>query len=252
MAGGLKRLRQRFGISAPKVAVRTHVPWYVRWFALAVLLAFSVALAAWMYDAGRRFAGFDRSEVEEELTALRSEIGTARSELRRLQAIADAADSRLSIEKTAQTKLGEQIRTLEQDNARLREDLAIFENMLSADARNAQALTIQRFQVEADALPGEYRYRMVLMSGPRRDRNDFQGRLELVIGLQEQGRNAMIVLPERAEADSAAFKLAFRHFQRVEGRFRVNPSAKLGSVQVRVFEAGSTQAKVTQSAKIGP
>ena len=52
MAGGFKRFRQRFGISAPRVAVRTHVPWYLRWLLLAVLLAFSVALAAWMYDAG--------------------------------------------------------------------------------------------------------------------------------------------------------------------------------------------------------
>ena len=74
MAGRLWKLRQRFGIAAPKVAVRTHVPWYLRWLGLAVLLAFSAALAAWMYDAGRRFAGFDRSEVEQELAGARGEL----------------------------------------------------------------------------------------------------------------------------------------------------------------------------------
>jgi len=123
MAGGLKKLRQRFGISAPKVAVRTHVPWYVRWLLLAVLLSFSVALAAWMYDAGRRFAGFDQSEVRDELAAMRNELQAARGELGRLRATTNAADSKLSIERSAQSQLAKQIRSLEQDNARLREDL---------------------------------------------------------------------------------------------------------------------------------
>ena len=149
-------MRQRFGIAAPRVAVRTHVAWYWRWLGIAVALAFSAALAAWMYDAGRRFAGFDRSEVQQELGDLRRQIETSRAELERLRAVANAADSRLSIERTAQQKLAQQIKGLEQDNARLREELAIFESMLSpSDARSAQGLSVSRFKVEPDALPGE-------------------------------------------------------------------------------------------------
>lgn len=48
----LKRLRQRFGISAPRVAIRTHVAWYWRALATVVVLSLSLALAAWIYDAG--------------------------------------------------------------------------------------------------------------------------------------------------------------------------------------------------------
>lgn len=251
MAGGFKKFRQRFGIAAPKVAVRTHVPWYLRWLLLAVLLAFSVALAAWMYDAGRRFAGFDRGEVQEELLGMRRELDSTRGELEKLRAMANAADSKLSIERTAQVKLAQQIRTLELDNARLREDLAIFESMLSSDARNSQALNIQRFKVEADGLPGEYRYRMLLLAGNRRERADFQGRLELVVGVQQGGRNAMISLPERSAADTPPFKLSFRNFYRVEGTFRVDPQARVDTVQVRIFEAGSAQARATQSVTPG-
>ena len=250
-ASGFKKLRQRFGISAPRVAVRTHVPWYLRWLLLAVLLAFSVALAAWMYDAGRRFAGFDRSEVQHELTSLRTELESTRSELARLRAIANAADAKMSIERTAQLKLAQQIRLLEQDNARLREDLAIFENMMSADAGGGHALSIQRLKVEPDGLPGEYRFRMLLLSGNRRERGDFQGRLELLVGVQQEGRNAIIVVPDRAAADAPAFKLAFRNFSRVEGTFRVDPKAKVGTVQVRIFEAGAAQARATQSVTLG-
>ena len=251
MAGGLKRFRQRFGISAPKVAVRTHVPWYVRWLLLAVLLAFSVALAAWMYDAGRRFAGFDRSEVQDELSGMRGELAATRGELEKLRAIANAADSKLSIERTAQLQLAQQIRSLEQDNARLREDLAIFENMLSADTRSTQALIIQRLKVEPNGLPGEYRYRMLLLTGNRRERGEFQGRLELLVEVQQEGRSAMITVPDRAAADAAAFKLAFRNFYRVEGTFRVDPKARVSTVQAQIFEAGTAQAKATQSVAPG-
>jgi hypothetical protein len=245
------KLRQRFGIAAPKVSVRTHVPWYLRWLGFAVMLAFSAALAAWMYDAGRRFAGFDRSEVEQELSTARSELARMRIELERLSAIANAADSKVSIERTAQQKLAQQARTLEQDNARLREELAIFESMLSSETANTAPLSVLRFKVEPETLPGEFRYRVLLLaSGPRRGK-DFQGRLELVVNLTEGGRSAIIIVPAQGQSDSASFHLAFKHFQRIDGTFRVNPSAKVVSVQVRIYETGSVEPKVTRSVTPG-
>ena len=251
MAKRFAKLRQRFGIAAPKVSVRTHVPWYLRWLGLAVMLAFSAALAVWMYDAGRQFAGFDRGEVEQELSSARSELAKLREELERLRAIANAADSKVSIERTAQQKLAQQARGLEQDNARLREELAIFESMLSADTASVAPLSVLRFKVEPDMLPGEFRYRVLLLaSGPRRGK-DFQGRLELVVSLTEGGRGAMITVPGQGQADSAPFRLAFKHFQRVDGTFRVAPAAKVVSVQVRIYETGSTEPKVTRSVTLG-
>ena len=251
MAGRLSKLRQRFGIAAPKVSVRTHVPWYLRWLGVAVALVFSVALAAWTWDAGRRFAGFDRSEVEQDLAAARAEAAKLREELGRLRELANAADSKVAIERTAQQKLAQQIRSLEQENGRVREELALFESMLSSETAVAAPLSILRFKVEPDLLPGEYRYRLLLLaSGPRRGR-DFQGRLELAVGLTEDGRSAIIMVPGQAEAEGPAFRLAFKHFQRIEGSFRVSPKARVGSVQVRVYESGSAEPKVTQSVTLG-
>lgn len=247
MAGRIVKLRQRFGIAAPRVSVRTHVPWYLRWLGLGVMLAFSIVVAVWMYDAGRRFAGFDRSEVEQELSNARSELARMREEFERLRAAANAADSKVSIERTTQQKLAQQTRALEQENARLREELAIFESMLSSDAASAAPLSVLRFRVEPDVLPGEFRYHVLLLaSGPRRGR-EFQGRLELVVSLTEAGSSAMITVPGKGEAEPSTFRLAFKHFQRVDGVFRVNPKAKVASVQVRVYEAGSAEPKVTRS-----
>ena len=241
------KLRRRFGIAAPRVEIQTQIPWYWRWVGIAVLLGISAASAAWIYDAGRRFAGFDHSEVQQELFRVRRELDGARAELERLRAVANAADSRVSIERTAQQKLAQQIRTLEQENARVREELATFESMLSSDARSASSLSIYRFKVEPDVLPGEYRYRLLLVTPSARRERDFNGRLELVISLQEGGQNVMMSFPEQADAGAAAFRLAFKYFRRVEGTFRVRPKARVDSVQVRIYETGSSQPRATHT-----
>ena len=241
------KLRQRFGIAAPRVAVTSHVPWYWRWVGVAVLVGLSAASAAWIYDAGRRYAGFDSDEVQQELAVVRRELETARTELGSLRAVANAADSRLAIERTTQQKLAQQIRTLEQENAHIREELATFESMLQSDLRNASVLSIYRFKVEPDVLPGEYRYRLLLVTPSARRERDFSGRMELVVSLTEGGQNAMMSFPEPGDAGAAAFKLAFKYFRRVEGTFRVSPKAKVESVQVRVYETGSSQPRATHT-----
>jgi hypothetical protein len=251
MSGRLWKLRQRFGIAAPRVAIHSQIPWYWRWVGFAVLLGVAAASAAWIYDAGRRFAGFDRSEVTDELSVVQRSLEETRAELEQVRAVANAADSRVSIERTAQQTLALQIRALELENARLKEELATFESMLSSDARNAQALTVHRFKVEPDLLPGEYRYRLLLLTPSTRRERDFHGRLELVVNLTEGGRSAIMSFPEPADAGAAAFKLGFRYFQRVEGTFRVSPKAKVESVQVRVYEGGSIQPRTTHLVTLG-
>jgi hypothetical protein len=245
-----KALRRRFGIARSRVEIHSTLPWYWRWLGIAALLGISAVSAGWIYDAGRRFAGFDRSEVQEELSRVSRELDTARSELERLRAVANAADSRLSIERTAQQKLAQQVRTLEQDLARSREELALVEQMLVSEERHTQTLAIYRFKVEPDVLPGEYRYRLLLLTPTDRRGRDFNGRLELVVSLQEGGQNAMMSFPEPGDAAAASFRLAFKYFRRVEGTFRVNPKAKVESVQVRVYEAGQAQPRATQSVSL--
>ena len=250
VSGSFWKLRKRFGIAAPRVAIRSHVPWYWRWVGLAVLLGVGAASAAWFYDAGRRFAGFERSEVQQQLAAVTRELEDARAELEKLRAIASAADSRVAIERTAQQKLAQQIRALEKENARVREEVATFESMIASDARSSPGLSIYRFKVEPDLLPGEYRYRLLLVTPSTRRERDFNGRLELVVNLTEGDQSAMMSFPEPGDSDAAAFRLSFKYFRRVEGSFRVNPKAKVESVQVRIYETGSTQPRATHSVSL--
>jgi hypothetical protein len=250
LSGSWRKVRLRFGIAAPRVAVHSPIPWYLRWVGIALLLGVSAASAAWIYDAGRRFAGFDRNEVETELSAVRGQLLEAQAELEKLRAVANASDSRLAIERTAQQRLAQQIRVLEQDNARLREELGTLDSMLSSDARAGTALSIYRFKVEPDVLPGEYRYRLLLVTPRARSERDFNGRLELVVNLTEDGHSAMMTFPEPGEAGAGAFRLTVKYFRRVEGTFRVNPKAKVENVQARIYENGSNQPRATNTASL--
>ena len=239
----LKKIRQRFGISAPRMTVKTHVAWYWRMLGIIAILSTSFALAAWIYDAGRRFAGFDRSEAEQELSQLRESTGRLTRESAELRANVNASESKLQIERAAQTQLGRQVKVLEDENARLKEDLAFFENLIPGEHRD-NTLLINRFRVEPGALPGEFRYRLLLSQGGRRDK-PFRGNLQLVVSLQQDGKDAIITLPE--DGGTEADKINFTYVQRVEGTFRVAPAARVKRVQVRIFEGGSTQARATQS-----
>ena len=210
---------------------------------LVAALSCSLALAAWIYDAGRRFAGYDRSEAEQELSQLRASVGKLSEETVSLRASVNASESKLQIERAAQTQLGRQVKTLEDENARLKEDLAFFENLMPSEHRD-NTLLINRFRADPGGLPGEYRYRLLLLQGGRRDK-PFQGNLQLLVTLQQDGKDAIITLPEEREAP--AYKISFKYFQRIEGTFRVAPGARVKMVQVRIFESGSAQVRATQS-----
>jgi len=241
----LRRLRHRYGIAAPRLAVNPHLPWYWRALRIVAVLSVSGALALWMYDAGRRFAGFDRSELEDELAMLRNRVAELEVDLPRLRAVADSSDAQLKIEQTAQRDLARQMKQLEADNARLKEDIAFFENLSTRDQAE-ERVQVARFKVEPGVLPGELRYRVLVMQGGPRPRG-FDGRLQFIVNLQRDGKDAILVVPDESSDPGSAFQISFTRFYRAEGVLRVDPGAKVQSVQVRLLEKGSEQPRATQS-----
>ncbi len=239
-----RSLRGRSGISAQRVAVRPHRPWYWRAATIVALLSVSLALSAWIYDAGRRYAGLDGTASAEELRAMKERVAELEKENHALRANPESTENRLKIERAAQQVLTTQVKSLEEENARLREELALFENLAATEGRDG-ALRIDRLRIEPEAATGLFRYRMLItLQGDKRDR-EFKGAMQLVINLQQDGKSAMMVLPSAAEGDRQRFTLAFRHFKRVEGTFQVPAGAQVKSVEVRLLQDGATKASQT-------
>ena len=65
-----RRVRRNFGISAPRMAVRTPLPWWGRAVILLALMAIVAGMWWWGFDFGQFFGGFNRKEVEARLSEL--------------------------------------------------------------------------------------------------------------------------------------------------------------------------------------
>lgn len=241
----LKRLRQRFGISAPKVAVRTHVAWYWRALAVVALLSVSLAGAAWVYDAGRSIAGFDSKSSAEALAELRARVVLLETELSSVRGVASAADSNLKIERSAQQQLALQVRSLEAENASLKQDLAFFEGLVPDSESGELGLRINRLRVEPEVQSGQYRYRMLLVHNASRQQKEFRGDLQFVLKVQQGGKDAMITHPAGNDPNIQRYRLEVKHFQRAEGVLPVPPGAVLKSVEVRILQEGVVRARQT-------
>jgi len=121
----LRRLRGRFGISAPQVAVRTHVPWPWRAISVATALGLLLVVVFWVFDFGRQIAGFDQSEIR----AVQSANVTLEEEVKRLRGLLAASENDLQIEKAAQKQLTDKHSVLVEENARLKEEIAVLERL---------------------------------------------------------------------------------------------------------------------------
>ena len=235
-----------FGISAPQMAVRAAIPWYLRWLGLLVLGLLLLFLARATYDFGKRFAGFEQVEADREAQRLGDTNTKIQQELASLRGQLAQSERQLQMERATYEDLIKQMKTLTGENAVLKEDLAFFQTLMPSGGKEG-GVAVNRFMVQNDGLPGEYRYRLLLTQSGQRNK-DFQGSLQFVINLQQQdNKKVVMTLPAEGEPADKLFKLNFRFYQRVEGTFRVTAGAAVKSMQVRVFENGSTEPKLTQA-----
>ena len=87
-----------------------------------------------VYNHGRSLGAPDRGDMQGELDQVRQQLRFAVSERERYAAAAVLSENQLKVERAAQEQLGQQIKVLESDNARLKSDLAFFESLLPTPA----------------------------------------------------------------------------------------------------------------------
>lgn len=240
----LKRLRQRFGISAPRVAVRTHFPWYWRALAIVTLLSVSLALARWVYDAGRSIAGFDSANSAKVIEELQERARVLSAELAAAKTTAAAAEASVKIERAAQERLALQVRALERENAALKQDLSFFEGLMPEATGSGEAsVKISRLRVERDGEGGPYRFRVLVVHSASKAQRDFKGELVFVLRVRQDGKDAMITHPQNGSGDR--LQLDVKHFQRAEGLLPVPPGSTLVGVEARIVQDGAVRASQT-------
>jgi hypothetical protein len=232
-----KLLRRRLSVSAPRMIVRSHLPWPLRWAIAAVMLGFSAAIALWAFELGKDIAGIDRS-AEQEVLRLRAELTQLRSDHDQARQIANTADSLLKAERTAQDRLALQLRQLEADKQSLQADLGFFERLLPTAG---EGLQLRGLQAERQ-VPGRIKYQILVVQNGK-GLHDFNGRYEMLLTGQLDGKAWTQALPGGARS------LQVKQVARVDGTIDHPPAAVIKTVQVRVLDAqGVTRA--TQTARL--
>lgn len=247
MKRALRTFVRRFGIDAPRLAVRPHLPWYWRWAGITAGGVVIVCVAWLTYDFGLEYAGFNQGEAKRLRAQLDETVRQQQVELAELNAKTAAAERQLQIERATFGDLARQVKALAQENATLKEDLAFFQSLTASGKEGA--ISVNRFRLLPETVPGEYRYQLLLVQTGERAK-EFNGRLQFVLNLQQDGRKVVLMLPPDAGRAGKEYQVSFKLFQRVEGMFRIAPEASVKGLQVRIFEGNSDAPKLTHNVTI--
>jgi hypothetical protein len=237
-------LRRRLTISAPRMAVRSALPWPFRWIVLALALGFCGAIALWAFEFGRDIAGLDHG-AREDLVRMQTALDQAQAELNKLrderdqaQSIANTAGTLVTSEKAAQEKLAQQVKQLEADNQVLRDDLGFFEKLIPTTGTDSVAIR----GLQAEMQNAKQLHWQVLVIQANRNAADFSGRVEIQFSGLLNGKPWTAALPAGPQP------IKVKQYGRLEGLFDVPAQAVVKSVTARLIDGNAVRA--TQSVKL--
>lgn len=197
----LRLLLRRLTVSAPHMAVRSALPWPLRWLALAIVFGFCAAIGLWAFEFGKNIAGLDFG-IKEELQKTKTELATLRgayAELKeardKAQLVANTADTLMTTQKMAQEKLLVQNKQLEAANQSLRDDLGFFETLIPMQGVGGIAIR----GLQAEIRQGHDIKWQVLVIQSLKNAPEFNGRLELSFSGVQNGKPWLATLPGGAQ-----------------------------------------------------
>lgn len=212
-----KLLRRRWSVSAPRVTVRSRMPWPLRWLLLALMMGCSAALALWAFEFGKEITGLDH-DARTELVSLREEISRLREEHDRAVSVANTA----------------RVKSLEAENLAMTRDLGFFEKLMPS-RDDGKPLAVRGLQARIDG-SGRLRYLALLMQAVGRS-GEIKGRYDLTVTGTQEGR------PWVQTVTKASQSFEMKQYQRLEGVVDLPPGVVVKQLEIKVLDAaGKLQA----------
>lgn len=232
---------RRLTVSAPRMAVRSALPWPFRWAMLAIVAGFCAAIALWAFEFGKDIAGLDQGNKQQlqqmrlENESLRTQLSSLQEQHHKAQSVANTADTLLTAEKVAQEKLTDLNRQLEADNQRLKSDLGFFEQLIPTTGM--AGISIRGLQAELQR-PGELKWQVLLIQAVKNP-GEFRGQLEVSFTGLENGK------PWTAHLGTGAQPVALKQYGRLEGLLAVPANVVVKTVTAKVLEGQVVRAVQT-------
>jgi hypothetical protein len=236
-------LRRRLTISAPSMAIRSAMPWPLRWALVALVLGFCAAIGLWAFELGKDLAGID-DNAKEELAKLRVEVTQLKEQRDKAQSILNTSGSLLTAEKAAQEKIIEQVKRLEAENRALRDDLGFFEKLIPTGGN--EGVAIRGLQAEPLSAGSQLKWQ-VLVIQPTKNAPAFNGKLEITLSGLQGGAPGTGAggKPWTQVVGGAAQNLQFTQYKRLENVIDLPPQVVVKQVSAKVTEGAATRAVQT-------
>lgn len=226
------------------MSVHGALTWPLRLALSAVVLGFCAAIGLWAFEFGKNIAGLEKGANEEltrlraEVTKLHTEISSVKEERDQAQSVANTAGTLVTAERSSQERLLLQVKQLEEESRKLRDDLGFFEKLIPA--AGAAGVTIRGLQ--ADLQNSSQLKWQVLVIQASKNAPQFNGLLELTFSGTVDGKSWIATLPGGAQS------LKISQYGRLEGVFEIPSRVVVSTVTARVLEG--TLVRSTQSIKL--
>lgn len=226
-------LRRRLTVSAPRMAIRSTLPWPFRWAMAALMLGFSAAIALWAFEFGKDIAGLDR-QSKQDLAVLRTEVTQLRVETEKSRSQLNVNESLMVAERAEKENLKSQIKKLEIENQSLRDDLGFFQKLTSAN--QSSAISIRGLTAELHG-PNQLQWQALLIQ-PVRNAPEFQGQMEVLVAGTKGGK------PWSMAAQPEPSPVTFKQYLRLEGVVELPPQVVVQTITARLLKGGSVKASL--------
>jgi hypothetical protein len=224
------------------MAVRSAMPWPLRWAVAAIMLGFCGAIALWAFEFGRDIAGLENGgqaqiqQLRAQIVALKAEMETAREQRDQAQSIANTAGTLVAAEKASSEQVNSQVKQLEAENRRLRDDLGFFEKLMPTDSTDPVA--IRGLQAESFD-NGKIRWQVLVIQS-KKNAPELVGRLEIQLTGMSNGK------PWSGAATTMPIKIL--QYGRLEGTLEIPAQVSVKGLTAKVIDGQAVRA--SQSIKL--
>jgi len=217
------------------------------WIASAVVVLLLVVLCIWAaFDVGRKQAGFNSAETDEEITVLQQRI----EELTELSNELHREKSKLvlgnTIDNDASSEVKKNLADAQAQITEMKEELLFYRKIVSPK-NSSRSIVVNKVQLVAES-DNQYKYKVVLIQDGRHDRA-VRGVVEISFeGEQTDGQIVRLALPTiSVNKVKKQQRFGFKYFQNFEGVIRIPENFIPKLLYVRAIPKKSKVPKVDKS-----
>lgn len=230
-------LRRRLTVSSPRMAVRSDLPWPLRWALIAVMLGFSAAICLWAFELGKNIAGIE-GHSSADVAKLHSEFAQLKKEYDEKLTRVNVSDSMITAEKAEKENLKSQVKKLESEIQALRDDLGFFQKL--TQGANTETINIRGLNAELLG-PNQLQWQILIMQSVK-NAPEFNGQLVITLAGTKAGKPWSMNLP------SGAIPVSLTQYKRLEGIIELPNQVLVNSLTAKLISGGIT--KTVQTVKI--